>query len=146
MASRHHALLWLIAVNISGHIRLEHLQQPQRSAVCRLQLFHLNSISVEHITRSLCAVSGDAPAPNAVEYGWELHDINIRLITRDMADIDTMLLNTSSSWSGRCMEQQHVCTMFCGCSSSTQANSFDATTITVVQTVMMTHLTMTLTS
>ena len=28
------------------------------------------------------------------------------------------------------MEQQHVCTMFCGCGSSTQANSFDATTFT----------------
>ena len=53
--------------------RLEHLQQPQGFAVCRLRLFHLKSISVEHITRSLCGIvlSGDVPALNAVEYGWE---------------------------------------------------------------------------
>ena len=42
-----------------------------------------------------------------------------------------MLLNTSSCWSGRCMEHQLVCTMFCGCDSgSTCANPFNATTFT----------------
>ena len=33
------------------------------------------------------AVRGDAPALNAVEYGWEWHGINRRLITRNMADV-----------------------------------------------------------
>ena len=65
MATRHHALLWLIAVNSSVYIRLEHLQQQQSSAVCRLQLFHLNSISVQHIARSLCSIvlSVEIPLP-----------------------------------------------------------------------------------
>ena len=65
MASSHHALSCLIAVNSIGHLRLEHLQQPQSSAVCRLQLYHLNSISVDHMTSSLCGMvlSVERPLP-----------------------------------------------------------------------------------
>ena len=41
------------------------------------------------------------------------------------------LLNTYSSWLGRCMEQQQVRTMLCGCDTgSTCANPFNDMTFT----------------
>ena len=45
--------------------RLENPQQLQCSAVCHLQLRHLNRMSVEHITKSLCGVvlSVEIPLP-----------------------------------------------------------------------------------
>ena len=33
------------------------------------------------------ALSGDEPALNAVEYGWEWHDTNIRLLPRNVSDV-----------------------------------------------------------
>ena len=65
MAWRHHALLWQTAVNRNGHRRLKNPQQPQSSAICHLQLRHLNRMSVEHITKSLCGIvlSVEIPLP-----------------------------------------------------------------------------------
>ena len=72
------------------------------------------------------ALSGDPPAPNSTEHGWEADDINRRLIPRNMADgvsyaPDHILKLVRCGCSSKrpcmggncsCMGHQLVCTMF----------------------------------